>query len=33
MLRKAHHIRWMNRVFGSLFILAGVFLATFRRHS
>ncbi|OZI47192.1 threonine transporter RhtB [Bordetella genomosp. 5] len=33
MLREARHIRWMNRVFGSLFILAGVFLATFRRHS
>ncbi|AZY50662.1 LysE family transporter [Bordetella avium] len=33
MLRSAHHIRWMNRVFGSLFIIAGVFLATFRRHS
>ncbi|AZR95813.1 threonine transporter RhtB [Bordetella trematum] len=33
LLRSAHHIRWMNRIFGSLFILAGVFLATFRRHT
>jgi len=33
MLRDAKHIRWMNRTFGSLFILAGVFLASFRRHS
>ncbi|MFJ1300170.1 LysE family translocator [Pseudomonadota bacterium AL_CKDN230030165-1A_HGKHYDSX7] len=33
LLREARHIRWMNRVFGSLFILAGVFLASFRRHS
>lgn len=33
LLRSAHHIRWMNRVFGSLFIVAGVFLATFRRHA
>lgn len=33
LLRDARHIRWMNRVFGSLFILAGVFLATFRRHT
>lgn len=33
LLREARHIRWMNRVFGSLFIVAGVFLATFRRHS
>jgi len=32
LLRSAHHIRWMNRLFGSLFIVAGVFLATFRRH-
>ncbi|CAM3798880.1 LysE family transporter [Bordetella tumulicola] len=31
LLRSAHHIRWMNRIFGSLFILAGTFLATFRR--
>lgn len=33
LLRSARHIRWMNRLFGSLFILAGVFLATFRRHT
>lgn len=33
LLRDAKHIRWMNRMFGSLFIIAGVFLATFRRHS
>lgn len=33
LLRSAHHIRWMNRIFGSLFIVAGVFLATFRRHT
>jgi homoserine/homoserine lactone efflux protein len=33
LLRDARHIRWMNRVFGSLFIIAGVFLATFRRHA
>jgi homoserine/homoserine lactone efflux protein len=33
LLRSAHHIRWMNRLFGSFFILAGVFLATFRRHT
>lgn len=33
LLRSAHHIRWMNRLFGSLFIVAGVFLATFRRHT
>ncbi|MPT36917.1 MAG: threonine transporter RhtB, partial [Achromobacter sp.] len=33
LLRSARHIRWMNRTFGSLFILAGVFLASFRRHS
>lgn len=33
LLRDARHIRWMNRVFGSLFIIAGVFLATFGRHA
>jgi len=32
LLRDVRHIRLMNRVFGSLFILAGVVLATFRRH-
>ena len=31
LLRNARHIRWMNRLFGSLFIVAGVFLATFHR--
>lgn len=33
LLRSARHIRWMNRIFGSLFIVAGVFLASFRRHT
>ncbi|OWT74409.1 MULTISPECIES: LysE family transporter [unclassified Achromobacter] len=33
LLRSPRHIRWMNRVFGSLFIAAGLFLATFRRAS
>ncbi|MBV7485022.1 LysE family transporter [Bordetella sp. BOR01] len=33
LLREARHIRWMNRIFGSLFIVAGVFLATFRRQA
>jgi len=33
LLRNARHIRWMNRIFGSLFIVAGVFLATFRRQA
>lgn len=33
LLRDARHIRWMNRLFGSLFIVAGVFLATFRRQA
>ena len=28
----AAHIRWLNRGFGSLFVGAGVLLATFRRH-
>jgi homoserine/homoserine lactone efflux protein len=31
LLRDPRHIRWMNRFFGALFIVAGVFLATFRR--
>lgn len=31
LLRNPGHIRWMNRMFGGLFILAGVWLATFRR--
>ena len=29
-LREPHHIRWLNRTFGSLFIGAAVLLATFR---
>lgn len=31
LLREPHHIRWMNRAFGALFMLAGALLATFRR--
>jgi homoserine/homoserine lactone efflux protein len=31
LLRSPHHIRWMNRSFGSLFVLAGVVLAGFKR--
>lgn len=30
-LRTPAQVRWTNRVFGSLFVLAGVLLATFRR--
>jgi homoserine/homoserine lactone efflux protein len=30
-LKSAHHIRWMNRLFGSLFVLAGALLATYQR--
>jgi len=30
-LKQAHHVRWLNRCFGSLFVLAAVWLATFRR--
>ena len=30
-LNEAHHVRWMNRTFGGLFVLAGSLLATFRR--
>jgi homoserine/homoserine lactone efflux protein len=33
LLRGPSHIRWMNRGIGSLFIAAGLFLATFRRHA
>ncbi len=29
-LREPHHIRWMHRVFGSLFVGAALLLATFR---
>ncbi|MCP1631710.1 LysE family translocator [Kerstersia gyiorum] len=32
LLRSPGHIRWLNRTFGGLFILAGVVLAGFRRH-
>lgn len=31
LLREPHQIRWMNRGFGTLFVLAGGFLALFRR--
>jgi homoserine/homoserine lactone efflux protein len=31
LLREPHHIRWMNRAFGGLFMLAGGLLATFKR--
>jgi homoserine/homoserine lactone efflux protein len=30
-LRQPHHVRWLNRGFGSLFIAAGVLLAAFKR--
>jgi homoserine/homoserine lactone efflux protein len=30
-LSAAHHVRWMNRGFGGLFVIAGSVLATFRR--
>jgi homoserine/homoserine lactone efflux protein len=30
-LREPHHVMWLNRGFGSLFIAAGAVLATFRR--
>jgi homoserine/homoserine lactone efflux protein len=33
LLRNPSHILWMNRAIGSLFIVAGVFLATFRRQA
>jgi len=32
-LKSAHHIRVLNRVFGSLFIAAGLLLASFKRHA
>ena len=32
-LREPHHIRWLNRTFGGLFVGAGLLLATFRRSS
>lgn len=31
LLREPHHIRWMNRAFGGLFMLAGGLLASFKR--
>jgi homoserine/homoserine lactone efflux protein len=31
LLREPHHIRWMNRTFGGLFVAAGAVLATFKR--
>ena len=30
-LNEAHHVRWMNRTFGGMFVLAGSLLATYRR--
>lgn len=30
-LRSEHHIRVLNRVFGSLFVAAGLLLASFKR--
>jgi len=33
LLHTPRHIRWMNRGFGSLFILAGTVLATFSRRA
>ncbi|WP_137936183.1 homoserine/homoserine lactone efflux protein [Chitinivorax sp. B] len=30
-LREPHHVTWLNRTFGSLFVGAGVLLATFKR--
>jgi len=32
LLRNTRHIRWMNRTFGTLFILAGTVLASFTHH-
>jgi homoserine/homoserine lactone efflux protein len=31
LLREPHHVQWMNRTFGGLFVAAGAVLATFRR--
>ena len=31
LLREPHHVRWVNRSFGGLFVAAGAVLATFRR--
>ena len=30
-LREPHHVQWMNRIFGSLFVGAALLLATFRK--
>jgi homoserine/homoserine lactone efflux protein len=30
-LREPHHVRWMNRTIGSLFVAAGALLATFKK--
>ena len=30
-LREPHHIRWLNRAFGGMFVAAAMLLATFRR--
>ena len=30
-LDQPHHVRWMNRTFGGLFVVAGTLLASFRR--
>ena len=30
-LREPHHVRWINRTFGGLFVAAGALLATFKR--
>ncbi|NYT61564.1 LysE family transporter [Alcaligenaceae bacterium] len=32
LLRSPRHIRWLNRTFGALFILAGTVLASFSHH-
>jgi homoserine/homoserine lactone efflux protein len=32
-LRTPRQIRWINRTFGSLFVAAGVLLATFKRQA
>jgi homoserine/homoserine lactone efflux protein len=31
LLRRPHQVRWMNRTFGAMFVLAGALLATFKR--
>jgi homoserine/homoserine lactone efflux protein len=32
-LKSERHVRWLNRVFGGLFVAAGVLLAGFKRHA